>query len=188
MNNTEDLSAYAADAELSPTQAGNILVQITNTARELREAQADVASVEGMLKTAQDRVRNLVENTLPQLMDEAAQKRLTTADGWELERGEVVRAGISQENMPQAVMWLNSNGHPIAKTEISLAFGRGEDQKVAEAIQALREHDMKPKEKLSVHHKTLESLVKELLASGRDFPADLLGVYVQPVVRMKPVQ
>lgn len=185
---TADLSAYAQDAELSPAEAGNVLAQITNLARELREAREDVKSAEAMLKVAQDRVRNLEQNQLPQLMDEARQKRLTTIDGWELERAEVIRAGISQENMPQAVAWLNANGHPIAKTELTLQFGRGEEQKAAEAIDALREHGMPPKEKLSVHFKTLESLVKELLKEGKEFPADLLGVYVQPIVKMKQAQ
>ena len=180
-----DLSAYAQDAELSIEEKGNILAQITRTARELRDAEEDVKSAEEMLKRAQDRVRNLSENILPQLMDEAQQKRLTTIDGWDIERTETVRAGISQENMPAAVAWLNANGHPIAKTELSLQFGRGEEQRVAEAVSALREHGMPPKEKLSVHFKTLESLVKELLSKGQEFPADLLGVYIQPRVKMR---
>ena len=182
----DDLSAYEADAELSSSEAGNILAQITNTARELREAQEDVASAEALLKSAQDRVRNLAENTLPMLMDEAQQKRLTTIDGWDITRSEVVRAGISADNMPGAVVWLNANGQgAIVKREIQLKFGKGEEQKAAEAVDVLREHHFAPTDKMSVHPQTLGAVVRELLAEGRELPMELLGIDVQPLVKMK---
>jgi hypothetical protein len=182
----DDLSAYAADAELSQAEAGDVLAQITRTARELREAQADVESAQEQLKVAQDRVRNLTENQLPLLMDEAQQKRLTTSDGWDIVRSEVVRAGISRENMPAAVAWLEDNGQgAIVKRQVSLAFGKGEEQKAAEAIDVLREHHFAPTDVQSVHAQTLSAVVRELLAEGKELPMSLLGVFVQPIIRIK---
>ena len=181
----EDLSAYAADAELSQEEKGNILAQITRTARELRDAQADEVSAAAMLKTAQDRVRNLTENVLPLLMDEAQQKFLVTQDGWSLKREEIVRAGISQENMPQAAMWLNANGHPIVKREVSAKFDRGEEQLAAHVVDAMREAGAHPTDRVSVHPQTLSALVRELLAEGKEFPQELFGVYVQALVKQK---
>lgn len=185
MDHAEDLSAYARDAELEPEQAGNILAQITSTVRQLRDAQQDVKSAEEVLKAAQERERRLREVELPQLMDEAQQKRLTTLDGWEVTRSETVRAGISQENLPAACMWLESAGQgAIIKREIGLKFGRGEEQKAAEAIDVLREHHFAPSDKMSVHPQTLGAVVRELLAEGREIPMELLGVYVQPLVKI----
>jgi hypothetical protein len=182
-----DLSAYAQDAELSSAEAGNILAQITNTVRELREAQADVASCEAMLKAAQERVRGLTEMTLPQLMDEAKQRELVTSDGWRVTRSEAVRAGISADNMPAAVAWLNAHGAgSIVKHEVTLRFGKGEEQRQAEALGVLREHHFAPSDKMSVHPQTLGALVREKLAEGVELPLELLGIYIQPIIRLKP--
>lgn len=181
-----DLSAYAADAELSPGEAGNILAQITRTARELRDAQADVESAEATLKAAQERVRGLTEHQLPLLMDEAQQKELVTLDGWRITRSDTIRAGISADNMPAAVLWLDANGQgSIVKHEVKLMFGKGEEQKLAEAVDVLREHHFAPTDKMSVHAQTLGAVVRELLAEGRELPMELLGIYVQPTIKLK---
>lgn len=181
-----DLSAYEADAAAPESVSTvNILAQITAAARELREAQRDVEAAETALKAAQDRVRHLTEFQLPQMMDEARQKSLTTEDNFQIERGEVVRASISAENMPAAVMWLNANGHPIAKHGVSLQFDKDEEQEAARAVETLRKASFVPTDKYTVHPQTLGALVRELMKDGKDFPKDLLGVYVQPIIKMK---
>lgn len=181
----DDLAAYAADAA-SAVDGENILASITRLARELRQAQEDVKAQEEALKAAQARVQVLEEVTLPSAMDEAGQKKLTTVDGYELERDEVIRASISAANMPAAVMWLrNANHASVVKRELKLAFGKDEDQKAAEAYDALREHGFTPDDKQSVHPQTLAALVRELLGEGVEVPMQLLGVYVQPRVKMK---
>lgn len=183
----DDLSAYAEDAKLGVDEKGNILSKITNTVRELREAEEDIKSVEAMLKAAQERRRALVETTLPMLMDEAQQKRLTTLDGWEVTRSEVVRASIKAENLDDAVIWLTENGHgAIIKRDIRLQFGKGEEEAANKAVSLLTEKKYFPVDKLSVHPMTLGSLVTELLAEGKTVPMETLGVYVQPVVKLRP--
>lgn len=181
-----DLSDYEADARLSPEQTENILSKITNTVHELLTVQREVADCEKALKAAQEREKNLIETQLPMLMDEAKQKRLTTIDGYEVERSEVVRASISQANMSKATAWLIDHGQAsIVKRELSLKFGKGEEQRAAEAVDTLREHNFTPTDKMSVHPQTLGALVRELLAEGKEIPMDLLGVYVQPLVKIK---
>lgn len=184
---TEDVASdYEADAQLTAAEAGNILAQITATVREMVTAEEDVKAAEEGLKAAQDRLRNLTETQLPLLMDEARQKELVTLDGYRVTRSEVIRASISADNMPRAAAWLQANGQgAIIKREISLKFGKGEEQKAAEAVDALREHHFAPTDKMSVHPQTLGAVVRELLAEGREVPMDVLGVYVQPVVKVK---
>lgn len=182
----EDLSDYEADARLSPEQSENILSKITNTVHELLAVQDEVAAAEAALKAAQEREKNLIETQLPALMDEAKQKRLTTLDGYEIERSEVVRASISAGNMPQATAWLIANGQgAIVKRELTLKFGKGEEQRAAEAVDTLREHSFTPTDKMSVHPQTLAAMVREKLAEGKELPMDLLGVYIQPLVKIK---
>lgn len=179
-------SDYEADAQLTSAEAGNILSQITNTVREMITAEEDVKVAEEGLKAAQDRVRNLTETQLPLLMDEAQQKELVTLDGYRVTRSEVIRASISKDRMPVAAQWLRANGHgAVIKQEVTLKFGMGEEQKAAEAIDALREHRFAPEDKLTVHPMTLGALVTELLSAGKDIPMDILGVYIQPRVVVK---
>lgn len=185
---TAHAADYEADAQLTEAESTNILAQITNTVREFLTAEREVKEAEEALKAAQDRLRNITETQLPLLMDEAKQKTLTTLDGYQVTRGEVIRASISQENMPKAAEWLQANGQgAIIKREISLKFGKGEEDKAAEAVGALREHHFAPVDKMSVHPQTLGSVVRELLEAGKEIPMDVLGVYVQPLVKVKRV-
>ena len=160
--------------------------KITRLARELREAQEVVRLRQEELKAAQERVRVLEEMDLPTAMDEAGQKKLTTSDGWDLERDETLRAGISQERMPAAVAWLNSVGFgSIVKRHVGVDFGKGEEQKAAESIDTLRNAGFTPTDKMSVHAMTLQSAVKEMLSEGIEVPMDLLGVHITNKVKMK---
>lgn len=180
-----DLSAYEADATDAVTD-GNILSRITNVARELRTAQAEQEHAEELLKLAKERVRVLEQLTLPQLMDEAAQKKLTTADGYDLERGETLRAAIPPLNLPAAIAWLRSNHQEaIIKRSLSLEFGKGEDQKAAEVRDAILEAGGRPTDKQGVHPMTLAATIREMLAEGVEVPMELLGAYAQPWVKMK---
>jgi hypothetical protein len=181
----EDAAAYAADAAATATD-DNILANITRVARELREAQDDVVHAEGVLQAAKDRVRLLEESTLPELMDRAGQKKLTTIDGYDLTRGETVRASIPPGNLPRAIMWLNANGYgSIVKRLISLTTGKGEEQRAAEAVELLVSAGFAPTDAPSVHTSTLAASVREMMEKGVDVPKELLGVYVQNRVTMK---
>lgn len=183
-----DAATYAADA-VPALDTSNILAQITAVARELREAKGDVTRAEEELKAAQGRVRNLEEHTLPELMREAAQERLRTLDGYDLQLSEVIRASIPSGRMGEAVMWLRANGQgSIVKTEVKLTFGKGQEQTAAEAADALQRAGFTPDFKPSVHPQTLSAAVREMMANGVDVPLPLLGVWVQPVVKMKEIK
>ncbi|MBU6428924.1 MAG: hypothetical protein KGR26_07940 [Cyanobacteria bacterium REEB65] len=184
----DDLAAYAEDSAPDPGEALNILAKITHLVREHKEAAADLLTKENAYKAAQDRVRVLETITIPDAMDEAKQKALTTEDGDIVERGEVLRASIPPANLPQAIMWLSSVGYgAIVKREIKLAFGKGEDQKAAHALEViLSERLGDPADKQSVHPQTLEASIREMLKKGVDVPMELLGAYVQPRVKIKP--
>jgi len=185
----DDLAAYAEDSTPSLAEKEDTLAAITRTARELREAQDDVARCGEELKKAQERVRVLEELTLSDLMDRAGQKKLTTVDGYELERGETLRASIPQANMPQAIMWLRGQGQDaIVKRKIDLEFGKGEDQKAAEALDAIIKAGFAPTDKQTVHPQTLGAVLRELVGNGVEVPMALLGAHVQGWVRMKPAK
>lgn len=182
------LAALSADASAAkPDLSGaDLLTQISNVVRELMEARDHVTECEGVLKTAQQHVRILEEGTLPELMRQAGQEKLRTSDGYDVELTETLRASIKAENLAEAVMWLGAHGHgAIVKRELKLAFGKDEDQKAAEAFDLIVEAGFLPEDKQSVHAQSLGAAVREMMAAGQDVPMELLGVYIQPQVKIK---
>lgn len=182
-----DYSAYEEDAQTAAPVAGdNILAQITRCARELKEADDAVAEAEAALKLAQQRARVLRENTLPELMKEAGQEKLRTADGWDIELTETIRASIPVATKGEALKWLEENGQAaIIKRQIELAFGRDEGDKADRALTLVLEAGFHPSDKQSVHPMTLAATIRELVEKGVEVPMQLLGAYVQSGVKMK---
>lgn len=182
----EELAAYSADAARPASGTGDLLTRISNVVDELVAAREDVKRAEDVLKVAQQHVNTLEQYTLPELMREAKQEKLRTLSGYDVELGEVLRASIPPANLPQAIMWLSANGHgAIVKREIKLAFGKDEDQKAAEAFDLVVNAGFLPDDKQSVHTQTLAAAVREMIAEGKDVPMELLGVYVQPFVKVR---
>ena len=182
-----DFSEYEEDAQTAAPVAGdNILAQITRCARELKEADDEVAKAEAELKAAQQRARVLRENTLPELMKEAGQEKLRTSDGWDLELTQTLRASIPAASKAEAFRWLEENGQAaIIKRQIDLAFGKDEQEKADRALALVLEAGFHPTDKQSVHPQTLAATIRELIEQGVEVPLTLLGAYVQSGVKMK---
>jgi hypothetical protein len=185
----DDLSAYEADGrEAVQRDAGNILAQITNLVRELRDARADVATAEAVLKKHADRVRVLEQVAIPTAMREAQQERLRTSDGWDVELTETVRASIPADRLSEALAWLVAHDHAsLIKRQLTLAFGRepGEAERARHLLDLILPEGYVPDDRQSVHAGTLTAAVKEMLANGVEVPRDLLGVFIQPMVKVK---
>jgi hypothetical protein len=169
-----DLRQYEADATDAVSDQ-NILARITTKARELRAARDDVAAAEEVLKAAQQRARNLEEYELPELMREAGQEKLRTADGVEVELTETLRASIPVANLPMALRWLMEHGQAsIIKRDLRLQFGKNEEDKAEAALALILEGGFMPQDKQ-----------RELVSEGVDVPMELLGAHVQAGVKLK---
>jgi hypothetical protein len=64
------------------------------------------------------------------------------------------------------------NGN-IIFNDITVTFGRGEDNKAAAYADLARGSGFEPIQKIGVNPMTLKALVRERLESGQDVPADL---------------
>jgi hypothetical protein len=182
----EELAAYSADAQKPAAETGDLLTRISNVVDELIGAREDVVRAQDVLKVAQQHVNTLEQYTLPELMREAGQEKLRTRSGFDVELGETLRASIPPDRLAEAIMWLGANGQgAIVKREIKLAFGKDEDQKAAEAFDLVVNAGYLPEDKQSVHTQTLGAAVREMIADGVDVPMEMLGVYIQPFVKVK---
>lgn len=165
----------------------NILAQIAGTARDIIAAQAAVTEAEEELKNRKKALQALQEGVLPELMAEAGQTELTTIDGLKVSIKELVRGQPTKENQGEAFAWLRSKGQGgVIKSKIEADLGKVPEEKVREAVEALRPLGIRAGTKEEVQWQTLGSLVREMLARGDDVPLDLLGVHITKLADVKP--
>lgn len=181
MSDTDGYDVYAQQP-----LGDNLLAQIAATARDIVEAREEVARREEALREANSHLRTLTEVVMVELMQEAGQTDIKTADGTRVTIAEVYRGQPKKENEAKAFQWLRDQGHgAILKNKITAELGRTEDEKAAAVMDSMREQGLQPSCKASVHWATLCSLVKELLEDGEQVPLDILGVHVHKAAKVK---
>ena len=140
---------------------------------DLKDLEDEVANAEESLKTLKEkRAISCVE--IPKMMDEMQITKLKLKDGEAVEIKKVYGASIPKDQQEAAFTWLRNNGlGDIIKNDITVTFGRGEDNKAASYAELARGSGFEPIQKIGVNPMTLKALVRERLESGQDVPADL---------------
>nr|QIG67169.1 hypothetical protein EVB34_064 [Rhizobium phage RHph_TM26] len=180
------MTGYEQMAE-APLKGDNILAAIAQTARDIVAQQEAVERAEAELKKAQNRLKDLQETTMVDLMNDAGQTELTTVDGYIVSIKETVRGQPTKENAPAAYKWLRDKKHGgIIKSTIQAQLGKVDEKLVAKALAALSKLKIQAGVKEEVHWQTLGALVRELLDKGENIPLDLLGVQVIKGAVVKP--
>ena len=104
---------------------------------------------------------------------------LKLADGSAVEVKPYYAANISLKNREAAYNWLRSNGlGDIIKNEITVSFGRNEDNKAADYADLAKSHGFQPTQKLKVEPMTLKALVRERIEAGKEMPTELFNIFV----------
>ena len=111
-------------------------------------------------------------------MQEMNLSSLKLADGSSIEVKPVYGASISAAKKEEAFNWLRNNGlGDLIKNEITVSFGRNEDNKAASYAELAQGQGYQPTQKLKVEPMTLKALVRERLESGKEMPTDLFNVF-----------
>ncbi len=112
------------------------------------------------------------------MMTEMNISTLKLADGSAVEVKPVYGASIPVAKKEEAYTWLRENGlGDLIKNEISVAFGRNEDNKAMAYATLAQGQGYEPIQKLKVEPMTLKALVRERLESGQEMPSDLFNVF-----------
>jgi len=108
------------------------------------------------------------------MMDEMQITKLKLKDGESVEIKKIYGAYIPAEQQAAAFTWLRNNGlGDIIKNDITVTFGKGEDNKAAEYAVLAKGQGYEPIQKIGVHPQTLKAMVRERLESNQDVPSDL---------------
>lgn len=169
-------------SEFRPGPGDNVLAQISAVALEQKQAEAEVARCEEALKAAQNKLKDISEKRLPELMDAAQQTLLITADGIKVKVIQKIRGSIPKGREGPAFSWLEEHGHDdLIKREFKIQFGK-EDQAWAKKFEADLRKRKKPVNVArhdTIHPSTLASFVTEQLEAGVDIPLEKFGVHRQ---------
>jgi hypothetical protein len=151
---------------------------LSEQALKLKAMEKDLADKEDEIKKLKKDIDVISGEVIPTMMQEMNISTLKLADGSSVEVKPVYGASISAANKEAAYTWLRSNGlGDLIKNEITVSFGRNEDNKAMAYATLAKGQGFEPVQKLKVEPMTLKALVRERLESGQEMPSDLFNVF-----------
>ena len=146
---------------------------------ELRNLEDQVAASENHTKDLKEKAKQLSNFDIPKMMEEMNIKKLKLKDGSGIEVKPFYGAHITPDKQEAAFNWLRENGlGDIIKNDVTVTFGRGEDNKAMAYATLAKGQGYEPVQKIGVHAQTLKAVVRERTESGQDMPADLFNPFV----------
>ena len=152
---------------------------LADQVKKLRDLEDQIKAEEKALKDKEKEIERISGEVIPTLLSEMGLSSLKLADGSAVDVKPYYAANISLKNRESAYSWLRQNGlGDIIKNEISVSFGRGEDNNAAEYANLAKGQGFQPTQKLKVEPMTLKALVRERIENGLEMPMDIFNVFV----------
>ena len=145
---------------------------------ELKDLEDEIQNAEESINKLKEKARILSQVEIPLMMHEMHITKLKLKDGESVEVKPFYSASISPENQEKAFEWLRNNGlGDIIKNDVTVTFGRGEDNKAAQYAVFARGQGFEPIQKVGVHSQTLKAVVRERIEAGLDMPTDIFKTF-----------
>ena len=145
---------------------------------KLQELEAELLVKEQEYKEMKRKVELVSSEVIPTMMQEMNISTLKLSDGTSVEVKPVYGASIPADKKEEAYKWLRENGlGDLIKNEVTVAFGRSEDNKAQQYAVLAQGQGYEPVQKLKVEPMTLKGLVRERLASGQEMPSAVFNMF-----------
>ena len=145
---------------------------------KLKQLEDSLIEKEKELKELKRHIDLVSGEVIPTMMQEMNISTLKLADGTSVEVKPVYGASIPADKKEEAYKWLRENGlGDLIKNEITVAFGRSEDNKAQQYAVLAQGQGYEPVQKLKVEPMTLKALVRERVEAGLDMPSDLFNLF-----------
>jgi hypothetical protein len=176
MNNlTEQMEQDQTEVIKSTTNIKTLSDQVL----KLRAMEDQLKIMEEALKTRKKEIDRISGEVIPTMLSEMGLSQLKLADGSSVDVKPFYSATISAQNKDRAYNWLRTNGlGDIIKNEISVSFGRNEDNKAASYADLAKSNGFQPTQKLKVEPMTLKALVRERIEAGKEMPTEIFNIFV----------
>ena len=177
MSNEKLQDMFIEDAPQDVNNLGGV-ESLSDLVIKLQKLEDEIKEDEERLKLKKQNADQLSQIAIPEIMDSLKMKTMKLADGSAIEVKEIYSATIPIDKKEGAYNWLREHGlGDLIKNEITVSFGRNEDNKAAEYASLAQGHGYQPNQKLKVEPMTLKALVRERIEKGDDMPTDLFNVF-----------
>ena len=159
---------------------------LADQVERLESVATDIDAAEQNLKDLKKKRDHISGEVIPTMMSEMGLAELKLHDGSHLKVSTSYKAHTSEANKEAAYYWLRNNGlGDIIKNEISVSFGRNEDNKAADYAELAKGQGFQPTQKMKVEPMTLKALVRERIEAGKEMPTEIFGVFSENKTTIK---
>ena len=159
---------------------------LADQVQRLEAMQQQLEIQEDAIKEKKKQIQHISGEVIPTMMSEMGLAELKLHDGSHLKVSTSYRATITEANKEAAFNWLRENGlGDIIKNEISVSFGRNEDNKAADYAELAKSQGLQPTQKMKVEPMTLKALVRERIEAGKEMPTEIFGVFSENKTTIK---
>ena len=160
-------------------------VEITTIAAEcvkLKQKEDEIAALEEQLKNKKAEADDIGSRVIPELLSEQGLSEIKLSDGSKVSVKKEYRATVPQdeERKGAALQWLRDNGlGDIIKNNVSVSFGKGEDDKAEQLLNLAAENGFQPQQKSDVAWNTLTAIYRERDQAGLEMPTECFSLWIK---------
>ena len=145
---------------------------------ELQKLEDEIKEDEEKLKRKKQQADKLSGEVIPEIMGSLKLKTMKLQDGSGVEVTQIYSATIPVAKKEGAYNWLRENDlGDLIKNEITVSFGRGEDNKASNYADLARENGFEPAQKLKVEPMTLKAEYRSRVEKGLDLPSEHFNLF-----------
>ena len=166
--------------EDAPQDVNNLkgVENLSTLVLELQKLEDDIKVQEDKLKLTKEKADRLSLVAIPEIMEALKMKTMKLADGSAIEIKEIYSATIPVNKKEGAYNWLRENDlGDLIKNEITVSFGRGEDNKASDYADLAKERGFEPTQKLKVEPMTLKALFRERSENKQELPSEHFNLF-----------
>ena len=163
----------------APSQVSQVNpTKISEEISKLQAVQQEILNKENEIKELKNNESYISGVVIPDLMAELNLKSMKLADGSEISVGNKYFASIKADKKEEAYDWLRNAGlGDIVKNEITVRFGKAEDNKAMAYATLARGQGYEPEQKVSVHAATLRLTLEDFHTRGGKIPPELFNTF-----------
>ena len=168
---------FVEDAPQQVDQLENVR-SLSNYVIQLQKLEDEIKADEEKLKQKKEAADKISEQVIPEIMESMKLKTMKLHDGSAIEVKEIYSATIPVDKREGAFNWLRNNDlGDLIKNEITVSFGRNEDNKAREYANLAESNGYQPQQKLKVEPMTLKALYRERVEKGKDLPSEHFNLF-----------
>ena len=160
-------------------------IEVTDIAEQcvlLKKKEDEVAELEEKLKAKKEERDDIITRVIPELLAEQGLQEIKLADGSKVSVKKEFRATLPKDEIRReaAYQWLrDQNLGDIIKNNVTVSFGKGEDNKANQLVDLAVANGFTPQQKSDVAWNTLTALYEERVKAGLDMPSDVFSLWIK---------